>query len=784
MRRKTSAILLSVSALLLVGALVSYLLLSAALPRRAGVAAVPGLDSAVAVELDQHAVPRIRAQSLPDTFRAQGFLHAQERFFQMDLTRRSVAGELAALFGARALPLDREQRIFDLRAQAHDLRERLSDRHLAWIEAYVDGVNAGLADLNARPPEYWLFGAKPEPWTLEDSLLVVFAFYTMLSNNESYELSQAVMRATLPASVYEFLTPSTTRFDRPLLASADDLTAGYLPLPLPREDVYDLRDRPSPDTQQRRIDPPLSGAASNQWAVDARRSLNGHAIVANDPHLRLRLPNVFYRTELEWPGGRALGVSIPGLPGVLLGATDAIAWGATVSNADQADWVVIEVDPNDPNRYLVPGGSEPFERRHHEIRIAGSDAPEQLETLTTRFGPIAAHDWLERPLALHAAWLEDGGADLEILELVFAADSSEAAEVLAAWNGPSLNWVVADAAGSIAWIVNGPLPRRAGFDGSVPESWARGDVGWRGTQPPPRLFGSPDGALFTANNRTLPIEQAQALSRMWMRSTRAHRIAQIFATGKRFDEQTFLTMQLDTQAAAYEQIRALILEIVAADDASTVLQDARRLALTWNGRADADEHAFRLLHAYYLNLLEHALAPLLWPAIEADPGFRYRWPLADEPLRRLLDERPAHLLPRDFADWTSFLREMLSLTLAGFESDQRYAPDAPWGDVNRLAVAHPLAALPVIGRWLRLPADPHPGSMVSLRVAAPDYGAVIRMAVAPADLSSGLLQMAGGQSGHFLSPNFMDQHDAWLNGTPTPFLAGPTQDRYALEPPP
>lgn len=773
--------LLTLVAALLSGAGIAYMLLDAALPRRSGAVALAGLDFDVTIELDEHAVSRIGAQTLHDALRAQGFLHAQERFFQMDLSRRSAAGELAALFGARALPLDRRQRIFDFRARAKRLLARLPERHLAWLNAYAQGVNAGLADLGARPPEYWLFGVEPEPWTVEDSLLVAFAFYTMLSNNESYERAQGVMRATLPASVYAFLTPSTTRFDRPLLASGDDATAGYLPMPIPAADVYDLRGIESPHSDKKRVDPPLSGAASNQWAVDPSRSATGHAIVANDPHLRLRLPNVFYRTELEWPGGAVRGASVPGLPGVLLGATDTVAWGATVSNADQADWVVIDVDPKDTGSYLVPEGRARFEHKIHEIEVAGRAVPERMEVLSTRFGPIAAEDWLGRPLALHATWLEDGGINLEIFDLVYAADVGAATDVLSAWQGPSLNWVVADAADDIAWVVNGPLPARVGFDGSAPESWSAGDKSWRGEHIAPRLLGSADGTLYTANNRTLPLAQAQTLSRMWMRSTRAHRIAQIFQARERFDERDFLDMQLDTEADAYEQIRDIVIEVVAGNEQSRALREARELAIAWNGRADAQEHAFRLLHVYYLNLLERVLTPLLIPAIEADPEFRYRWPLADEPLRRLLDERPAHLLPAGYDDWPSFLAEILRQTLAELASDPRHAPDASWGEVNRLSVGHPLAGLPLIGRWLKLPEDAHPGSMVSLRVAAPDYGAVMRIAVSPADLGSGIFQMAGGQSGHFLSPNFMDQHEAWLLGEPASFLAGPTVDRYRLE---
>jgi penicillin amidase len=756
----------------------------------------------VSVDLDRHAVPRIEAASLADAFRAQGYMHAQERYFQMDLLRRSSAGELAALVGARALPLDRAQRPFRFRTRAAAARARLPARHRDALAAYVEGVNAGLRDLAARPPEYWLLGAAPAPWTLEDSLLVVYALYTMLSNNEAYERGQAVMHETLPPELYAFLTPSTSRFDRPLLTGGNgDATGGYVPAPVPPPDAVDLRKAaPVPD-EQLRVDPPLIGPASNQWAVTGAASAHGAAILANDPHLQLRLPNVFYRTELHWPGGAARGVGIPGLPGILLGATAQLAWGATVSNADQSDWVVVEPDPDDDGRYLTPAGSAPFATAVETIEVRGA-AAERLELRATEWGPIVATDWRGRPLALQATWLAEDGMTLDVLDLLEAGDLDAGLDVFARWAGPSMNWMLAAASGAVGWVVNGPLPRRVGFDGSRPESRSDGTRRWDGTLAPPRVRSNGGAPLFTANNRTLPAEDAQRLGRMWMRPLRARRIAELLAGGGPFAERDFLQMQLDTRAAAYDELRDIVLEVVAEDDSDPLLRRARAHVAAWRGTAAAESPGFRLLHLYYRALLERALAPLLAPASAADPGFVYRWPLADEPLRRLLEERPPHLLSPGHRDWPAFLRAVLADALRRIEpgngeivgvaaaaaaapDDQRASArgvDAPWGEVNALAAGHPLAGLPLLGRWLRLPAVPQSGSTASLRVAAPDYGALIRMAVAPARPEDGILQMSGGQSGHFLSRNFRDLQDDWVEGTATPFVAGPTVSRIVLEP--
>jgi len=777
-------------AAILVLAFGAYLLARASLPRRGGEAAIPRLSAPLAIELDAHAVPRIHGAAFEDALRGEGYLHAQERFFQMDLQRRAAAGELAALIGPPALEADREQRPLDFRRLARDVLARLPEREVRWLQAYADGVNAGLADLHARPPEYWLLGARPEPWQPEDSLLVVLGIYPRLSYSDVYERPQGVLRAVLPAALYDFLTPSTTRFDRPLVAGAGDPTAGYVPRPIPGPDVIDLRTLSAPRSTPglRRVAPPLVVPASNEWAVAARRGSRGDALLANDPHLELRLPNTFYRCELEWPEGVVRGVSIPGLPGVLIGANATLAWGATVSNADQADWVVVDVVSIDGSRYATPDGTgtEPFRREKFTIAVAGQ-AAESIEVDFTRWGPVLAHDWQGKPLALHATWLEPAGLNMDLLDLSVAANVAEGVAVLKRWAGPSLNWALAGSGGEIGWVVNGPLPRRVGFDGSRPESWADGSRAWQGEQPRPALVDPADGAVFTANNRTLPAAPAASVSRVWMPSLRAARIAEMLAEHQTLDERESLAMQLDTQAHGYDQIRDIVLEVVPADDADPLLARAREHVRLWNGKADVDQPGFRILHAYYLALLERALTPLLGPAIDADPTFQLRWPLIDEPLRRLLDERPAHLLTREYSSWPEFLRVVLRDALSAIDADRsRPDIDARWGDVNVLAVTHPFAGVPLIGAalrpWLRLPPAPLPGSPLTVRVATPSYGALIRMDVAPAHPEQGILEMSAGQSGHFLSPNFADQQTDWLRGAPAPFLAGPAVSRIVLVP--
>ncbi len=782
-----AGIILIAAAVVLTGTTVAlWMMLTASLPRSTGSVTVHGLANEVVIELDALETPIIRTTTMHDSLLAQGFVHAQQRYFQMDLARRHAAGELAELFGAVALSVDREQRLYQLRRRARQLLDALPAEQRSWLYAYADGVNAGLADLGARPPEYWLLRSRPTPWLPEDCVLVLFGMYTMMSMNHVFELPNGVMRATLPEALFAFLTTSGSRFDA-LVDASGDLRSDYRPLPVPGSDVIDVRQSPDPQQAPSRqlVAPPLYGpAGSNQWAVGGALTRDGRAMLANDPHLRLQLPNVFFRIHLQWAGHRAGGISVPGLPGIVIGASDHLAWGATVSNADQSDWVVIEVDPDDPSRYRVPEGHESFRTTMEQIRVRGA-VTETLELRTTRWGPVIEHDWLDRPLALRATWLEADGANLALLQLPLARDVEEGLATLAQWSGPSLNWMLADTGGRIGWTINGPVPERTGFDGSVPVSWADGTRGWDQWLELPAISADEYASLFTANSRTLPHATGDRVSRAWMRPLRADRIAELLSEGAAFTEADFVAMQLDTRAAGYDAIRDLMLEVVPESEPDEALRTVRTIVAGWNGHAQIDQAGFRLLHNYYLALLERVLGAVLARPADADALFVYRWPLADEPLRRILEERPDHFLPHGHDNWPAYLRQILVDSLA---DDQRAAGtsslDTHWGDVNRLTAGHVFADLmPWLRRRLSMADEPLPGSMLSLRVAAPDYGATARLVIAPAAPGTAVLQMPGGQSGHPLSARFDDQTRDWLNGSAVPFLPGPVRSAFMLRPP-
>ncbi|NNL66587.1 MAG: penicillin acylase family protein [Myxococcales bacterium] len=768
MLRRIGQVLACILVLVLITSGWVWLRARASLPRLEGELALGGLANPVTVARDSRGIPVISASSLEDALRAQGFVHAQDRYFQMDLNRRATAGELAALFGNKALEADERLRKRQRRHAARALLDGLDSATRRWLEMYAEGVNAGLADLGAAPPEYLILRAEPDPWLPEDTLLATLGFFDMLSFNHRMEKPLGVMAATLPEALLDFLTPSTSRWDAPLIESPE---GSYRPAVIPGPEVLDLRgvepeSRQTSDPARDYIRPVGMALGSNNWAVAADRSAHGGAVLANDPHLGLRVPHVWHRVQFELPGRRIVGVGAPGLPGVVIGSNGAVAWGATNSFADQTDLIVVEVDPEDPGRYLTPEGSEFFETRLETLRVKGGDDIE-LEVRWTRWGPVTDEDWLGRPLVVRSPIHDDGGLNFDLLGMMRTSSFDDAVELLAGWRGPSQNWLLAAADGRIGWVVNGPIPRRVGFDGKDPRSWVTPGIGWFGERPGPQLVEPPERVLYTANGRTVP----DPLSHVWMHSGRTHRIRERLAERETWDEVGLREIQLDVRSRYHDEFADLVLEVVSAEEADPTLRSFRETVAGWDGTAGIDQSGFVAVARFAEAVVDGVLEPLLAPAARADEDFVYDWALADEPVRRILEERPEHLVPPPHADWTAFLRSVVER----LASDLAAAPrglDRTWGEARPVTIRHPLGSLPVLGGYLNMPATPLPGWAGTVRAQTASYGASMRLVVSPGKEELGMLHMPAGQSGHFMSPHYADQQDAWVRGLPTPLLAG------------
>jgi penicillin amidase len=700
----------------------------------------------------------------------------------MDLQRRRAAGELAELFGAAALPSDREMRGHGFRRVAEELLPRLPALHRRWLEAYAEGVNAGLADLGARPPEYLALLREPRAWTAQDSILAVLAMHEALSMGASQELQHDVLRTLAPAGVAEFLMPETGRFDRPVVGPAGD-PVGPASIPGPAAlGPWPAQGSASGDAER----PPTPG--SNNWAVAGSRTADGRAILANDMHLHLGVPTIWYHAQAEWDGRRAVGVTYPGVPGFVAGSNGRVAWGFTNVSGDFEDWVLVEVDPAAPERYRVgPGAAdtESFGERTEEIAVRGAPA-ERLTLRTTRWGPVTGRDARGRPLVLKWPAREAGLVNLNILDMVDADSLDRAVEVARGWWGPPQNVLIASAEGRIGWVVSGWIPDRRGFDGRTPASWAVGGAGWAGPIEEARrpvVLDPPEGVLATANARTLPVPESRLLGWHWESGSRTRRIHERLAERATWDERGLLDVQLDTRVSAYDEYRRVILEVVSPEDSDAPLAAARRAADAWTGRADAESIGFRVVARVRAALDGALIRPLWWPRRRADPAFSL-WALQDEePLLRLLEERPAHFLPKGHADWRGMLRDLLRRSLINPATRLPYGEADTWGDARRVRIAHPFSlAVPAAGRLLNMPDEGLPGHASAVRVQGSSFGASERLVVSPGHEEDAILHLPCGQSGHVLSPHYADGHAAWARGEPRPLLAGPAVSAFRLVP--
>lgn len=775
--------LLAAGALLAVGlSLFVRARLRDSLPRLDGEAVLPGLSAPVQVERDRLGIPRIAAASDEDAFRTLGYLHAQERFFQMDLLRRQPAGELAALVGEAALPADREVRLHRMRPRTERAARALSPGERRIFAAYRDGVAAGLAGLGAPPFEYLLLGQQPAAWRISDSFLSVAAMYFVLNDaNGAREARTAALEATLPAELAAFLNPAGTDRDAPLLGSP-------FPVPeIPGPEVFSVlrtdgaeRDPAEP--------PPVSG--SNSWAVAAERTAGDLPLVASDMHLPLGVPNTWYRAELRYPGATLAGLTLPGVPAVIAGSNGKVAWAFTNSQGDWTDLVELETDPTDPLRYRAPDGWRRMEVFEERIEVAGR-APETIEVRETLWGPVAER-W-GRPLAVRWIAHHPAGHRAGWLGLAEARTVGELFRVGWASGMPPQNLVAADRAGAVGWTIAGPIPRRRAFGGRTPTSWADGERGWDGFLEPeeiPAIRDPESGQLWTANNRLVDGEWLDRIGRGggYVHGERALRIRDRLLSVEAADEAAMLDIQLDDRAVELDVWRRLFLDALRASDDPLAAEAARVLGEGWSGRASVESAAYPLVRNARLELFRRVYGELTAAASERLPGFSpwvaVQWP---GPLLRLAREQPAHFVPTGAADWNEALGQ------AALDAAERLAAGAPphfrtWGAENIVHVRHPLSpGLPwPLSRFLssRLDAPPRGlgGDAGLPRAQNGAHGPSNRFVVAPGHEETGILHMPGGQSGHPGSPYYLSGHRDWEDGRATPFLAGPAVWTLTLTP--
>ncbi|MEI2771719.1 MAG: penicillin acylase family protein [Candidatus Competibacter sp.] len=791
-------------ALLIGGAGWLYDQLRGSLPQLTGAVKLTGLSAPVIIERDALGIPTIRGETRLDVARATGFVHAQERFFQMDLLRRAAAGELAALIGSAALDLDRANRLHRFRYRARKALETILAQDQALIAAYVAGVNAGLAALSAPPFEYLLLRTAPEPWRAEDTLLAIYAMYLDLQGSQRLqESTRGILHEQLPPKLAAFLDPPGTDWDAPLQGEP------FVSPSLPDPEVFDLRQQriadTGPATGMPLQSPPIpllpsipdaestAVSGSNNWAVAGRLTAHGGAMLANDMHLALRVPNIWYRATLIFPDGqgqerRVEGVMLPGTPAVVAGSNGHLAWGYTNSRGDWSDLVVLEPTV-DGTGYQTPNGPKPFERIQETLAVKGSP-PATLEIQETIWGPVVDRDDQGRQRALRWVAHDTRAVNLDLIGLEQADTLETALDIVNRAGIPTQNILLASADGHIAWTLAGPIPRRFGHDGHLPSSWADGRHGWSGWLEPaeyPRIIDPPSGRLWTANSRVVDgAWLAQLGDGGYVLGTRARQIRDGLREQDRFDEMDFLKLQLDDRALFFEHWHRLLLDTLTPEAvrADPRRGEIKRWVANWSGRAAINSVGYRVVRAFREEVRNRAFWSLNAACRQADPHFDYTQIQQYEgPLWQLVTQQPSHLLDPHYADWPALLLEAADAARDKLTADGRPLAMHTWGDYNQVRIQHPFSRiLPWLSDWLDMPTHSLPGDVHMPRVQTLTSGASERMVVAPGREATGILHMPSGQSGHPLSPFYRAGSDAWAQGEPTPLQPGPTKYRLELEP--
>ncbi|MCW4453296.1 penicillin acylase family protein [Flavobacterium sp. MXW15] len=797
MRRWLKRLLWLVAGMALLLVLGVTWLLRGSLPALDGEAALPGLSAAVGIERDALGVVTVDAGNEADAMRALGYVHAQERYFEMDLMRRAAAGELAELFGPKAVEMDRGNRVHRLRARARAHLETAAGDKLPVLQAYRDGVNAGLADLRARPWPYLLLRQRPQPWELEDSVLAGLSMYADLQDaGNRNELAMARIRGVLPAPLLALLEHDGSQWDAPLFGPPRGDAV------LPDAATLDLRQLPAGTADT--ATPPLPETdvvGSNNFAVAGALTADGRAILADDMHLGLRAPNIWFRARLRYadtdaPGGKVdvAGFTLPGLPAVIVGSNGHVAWGFTNAYIDNADFA--RIPP------AAPGRRQDVLTRRETIRVAGA-APVPFEVRETAWGPVLHEEADGSLLALRWSAQLPGAVKLDFADMARAADLDAALAVADRAGIPAQNLLLADRNGRIAWRIIGARPDRQGSctaDGiaNTADSAAEAAAGTVAdpVQPclpwslrsdrAPALIDPPEHRLWTANNRVVDGQVLQQLGNAgYDLGARGRQIRDALYARERFTEQDLLAIQLDDRALLLERWWQLLRQTVEHGD-DPALRRLEAASRDWDGHAAVDSVSYRLARGFRGIVLDTLEAGLLAPA-QAALGEDYlppKLPQLEGIAWPLLQQRPAHLLPPPFASWDELLADSARRLEADLSAQGGDLGQRTWGERNTAAICHPVArALPGLAkRWLCAPAQPLPGDRDMPRVQAPAFGASQRMVVAPGHEQDGIVHMPGGQSGHPLSPFWNAGHRDWVEGRPTPFLPGTAQHTLRLQP--
>ena len=666
-----------------------------------GTVAGPGFPSASAAR-DRLGVPHIEAQSIQDALWVQGYVTAQDRLWQMDLLRRLSAGELSEVFGPAMIDRDKESRTLGLHRIAAAADEHLPAADRRVFEAYASGVNAFMdSHRDNLPVEFHLLRYEPRHWDPRDSILVALYLYRTLTTSWRSDLMKRLLLERATLEQVNMLMP---------VRSGAEVAPG-----------------------------------SNAWAVSGAQTATGKPLLANDPHLDYSIPSIWHTIHLKAPALNVIGVTVPGLPGVILGHNERIAWGVTNLGFDVQDL------------YLSPAA----ERVEQEIIHVKGAADVNYPVTFTSYGPVVA-EVAGQKAALHWTAADASIWQYATLEIDQARDWPGFRRALERFPGPAQNWVYADVDGNIGYQAAGKLPIRAGFDGSLPVPGG-GRFDWQGYIPfdqLPSAYNPESGLIVTANQNPFPPAYPYAVNGGFAAHYRSNRIRELLQKGQRLQPIDFLRIQTDVYSPFAHAFTLALLAAVERRHPSdpAVISVAAQLR-AWDCQFRAEETIPVLMAITY----NHFLGYLVEAAVHDRAG-QYTSQMSTAFVERILATRPA--------GWTKDYDELLVRSLERGLHDVRGLPTAStanWGQYLETTLAHPVGhGIPFLRRWFDIGPFPQAGTTTTVKQTTTRMGPSMRMIVDLGNLDNSLHNITTGESGQPFSPHYKDQWQAYYDGRSFP----------------
>jgi len=715
------------SAVLVLAALIAgYWYLWRPLPRTTGAVKAP-VNAAVTIERDARGIPHIQAGSIEDALFAEGFVTAQDRMWQMDMARRLAGGELSEVAGPAALALDTRSRRLRMRRIAEAQARELAPAERAQLAAYARGVNYYLwENSGALPVEFRMMQYEPRPWTIADCLLIGLSMNRTLSESWSEELEKWRMQQEGAPGRVERLFP---------VRSGGEIAPG-----------------------------------SNAWAISGKRTRSGRAMLANDPHLDFTMPAPWYAVHLRAPGLNVAGVTLPGVPGVLIGHNEHIAWGITALQFDSQDLYAETLDGR-TGRFAYRGQELQAVREMEWIPVRGG-APQSVETWVTVHGPVVMTE-NRQPLALK--WTGAApGATFPLLAIDAANNWDEFRAALSRFTGPGLNFLYADAAGNIGYQVAGRLPVRKTFAGDVPVDGARGNFEWAGFIPfdeLPSSYNPPSGVLVSANQNPFPAQTPWIVNGRFAPHYRERQILDRLNARAKWDAAGMLSIQTDVYSpllkyVAEQTVRAARARGFASKEAVDTLR-------AWNGQVTPGDAA-PLLAVLTYQQLRWRIAAVAAPRAAA----KYADEMAPAVVENMLRARPRDWFP----DWDKTILDALTDAVAEGRRLQGKRIDRwEYGRWNEVLLAHPIAGrLGWLARYFNIGPVEMGGHPTTVKQTTRVLGPSMRFVATPGQWDDSLLTLTTGESGQVLSNHYKDQWEAYHNGLGLPLEFTRPQARSTL----